>query len=110
MFTVPGYQVDQLIGYGSSAEVWSGRVAGTGEPVALKRIILHRGHSDPEEEAQQAAALVRSARTEAALLATLDHPSLIRLRQYVQTASAVVLVMDLAEGARSLSCYAAGTG
>jgi hypothetical protein len=98
VFTVPGYQVDQLIGYGSHAEVWSARTAATGEPVALKRIILHPGHTDPEEEARQAAALVRSARAEAALLAALEHPSLIRLHRYVQTPAAVVLVMELAEG------------
>ncbi|MDQ1721750.1 MAG: eukaryotic-like serine/threonine-protein kinase [Pseudonocardiales bacterium] len=92
-FTVPGYQVDQLIGYGSHAEVWSGRTAASAEPVALKRIILP-GHSDPH----RAAELIRSARTEAALLTALEHPSLIRLRQYVQTPSAVVLVMELAAG------------
>jgi hypothetical protein len=92
-FTVPGYQVDQLIGYGSHAEVWSARTAGTGEPVALKRIILP-GHGDRD----RAAELVRAARAEAALLTALAHPSLIRLRQYVQTAAAVVLVMELAEG------------
>ncbi|HEX8093679.1 serine/threonine-protein kinase, partial [Jatrophihabitans sp.] len=92
-FTVPGYQVDQLIGYGSHAEVWSGRIAGTAEPVALKRIIVPV-HGDPDRAAQ----LIRSARTEAALLTALQHPSLIRLRQYVQTPAAVVLVMELAEG------------
>ena len=92
-FTVPGYRVDQLIGYGSHAEVWSGRTGDTGEPVALKRIILPaNGDHD------RAAGLVRSARAEAALLTALQHPSLIRLRQYVQTPAAAVLVMELAEG------------
>jgi eukaryotic-like serine/threonine-protein kinase len=98
VFTVPGYQIDQLIGYGSHAEVWSARLAATAEPVALKRIILHPAGTGGDQEARQAAALVRSARTEAALLAALEHPSLIRLRQYVQTPAAVVLVMELAEG------------
>ena len=32
------------------------------------------------------------------MLAALQHPSLIRLRQYVQTPAAVVLVMELAQG------------
>ncbi len=98
MFTVPGYQIDQLIGYGSHAEVWSARQVATGEPVALKRIILHPASSDPEQAGRQAAALARSARAEAALLATLEHPTLIRLRQYLQTSTAAVLVMELAEG------------
>ncbi|HEX8305884.1 MAG TPA: serine/threonine-protein kinase [Jatrophihabitans sp.] len=92
-FSVPGYQVDQLIGYGSHAEVWSGRAAGTDEAVALKRIIVP-AHGDPD----RAAELIRSARCEAALLTALEHPSLIRLRRYVQTPAAVVLVMELAEG------------
>lgn len=98
MFTVPGYQIDQLIGYGSHAEVWSARLVATGEPVALKRIILHPASSDPEQAGRQAAALARSARAEAALLAALEHPTLIRLRQYLQTSTAAVLVMELAEG------------
>ena len=92
-FTVPGYQVDKLIGYGSHAEVWSGRDAGTHEAVALKRIIVP-AHGDPD----RAAELIASARTEAALLGVLQHPSLIRLHRYVQTPAAVVLVMELAEG------------
>jgi len=92
-FSVPGYQVDRLIGYGSHAEVWSGRVAGDAEAVALKRIILP-AHGDPDGAAE----LVRSAKAEASLLTALEHPSLIRLRQYVQTPAAVVLVMELAEG------------
>lgn len=96
-FTVPGYHVDQLIGYGSHAEVWSGRTAGaggsSGTAVALKRIILP-AHGDPD----RAAELVRSARAEAALLSALEHPSLIRLHQYVRAPAAVVLVMELAEG------------
>ena len=92
-FSVPGYRVDQLLGYGSHAEVWSGRASDTGEPVALKRIILP-AHGDPD----RAAALVRSARAEAALLTALQHPSLIQLRQYVQTPAAAVLVMELAAG------------
>lgn len=93
MFSVPGYEIDQLIGYGSNAEVWSARTAGAAEPVALKRIILP-GHADPRLSAE----LIRSARAEAALLTALEHPSLIRLRQYVQTPAAVVLVMELAGG------------
>ena len=92
-FTVPGYQVDQLLGFGSHAEVWSGRADATGEPVALKRIVLPDS-ADPDRIAE----LVRGARAEAALLAALEHPSLIRFHRYVQTPAAAVLVMELAEG------------
>jgi len=62
VFTVPGYQIDQLIGYGSHAEVWSARLAATGEPVALKRIILHPAGADPAQAGRQAAALARRTR------------------------------------------------
>jgi hypothetical protein len=92
-FTVAGYQVETLLGYGSHAEVWSGRVVATGELVALKRIVLP-ADAGPDRIAE----LVRAARTEAALLTALEHPSLIRLHQYVQTPAAAVLVMELAEG------------
>jgi serine/threonine protein kinase len=91
-FTVPGYRVGQLLGYGSHAEVWSATAAGSGEPVALKRIVLDT------VPAEQAGRIARAARIEAALLAALEHPSLIRLREFLATNTAVVLVLDLAEG------------
>lgn len=83
---VPGYVVEGLLGRGGSAEVWRGRVACSGDPVALKRIVL---------DELDALAVVRS---EAALLATLDHPNLVRLHEFVTTADAAVLVLDLAAG------------
>ena len=64
-FTVPGYLVDQLLGYGSNAEVWSARAATTAERVALKRFVLPSSLGDPRLAAQQAAGLARSARSEA---------------------------------------------
>jgi serine/threonine protein kinase len=84
--TVPGYEVGELLGYGSHGEVWSGRVAGSGQPVALKRI---------EVQSNQTA---RSARSEAALLSALSHPNLIGLREFVAIDFAVVLVLELAAG------------
>ena len=53
-FTVPGYQVDQLIGYGSHAEVWSATVASTGERVALKRIALDSAPAEASRIARSA--------------------------------------------------------
>jgi hypothetical protein len=81
-----GYVVEDLLGFGGSGEVWRGRVAQTGQPVALKRVRL-------EDSAQ-----VQAARAEAALLATLDHPHLVQLHELVPAADAVVLVLDLAAG------------
>ena len=83
---VPGYVVEDLLGFGGSSEVWRGRVAGTGEPVALKRI--------PVDDAGAA----QAARAEAALLSTLDHPNLVHLHELVPSADAIVLVLDLAAG------------
>src|SRR3954451_3595065 len=85
-FTLRGYVVEQRIGRGASGDVWRARAAGSGAPVALKRI-----WAAGEDDRQRAC-------TEAALLRTLDHPNLIRLHAVVPTADAVVLVLDLADG------------
>ena len=81
-----GYVAEELIGYGASGQVWRGRTARTGRAVALKRIDC----SNP--------AARRSAQAEAALLSTLDHPTLLRLHEVVTDGNALVLVLDLAEG------------
>ncbi|HEY3715024.1 MAG TPA: serine/threonine-protein kinase [Jatrophihabitantaceae bacterium] len=85
-WTVPGYVVEELLGYGGSGEVWRGHATATGAPVALKRL--------PVGDAAQ----VQAARAEAALLSTLDHPHLIRLHELVPVEAGVVLVLDLAGG------------
>ncbi|MDX6208807.1 MAG: Protein kinase domain, partial [Frankiales bacterium] len=68
---VPGYQVGELLGYGSYGEVWAATRSGSTQRFALKRI--------PVADA----ATARAVRTEASLLAALDHPSLIRLQEFV---------------------------
>ncbi len=83
---VPGYVVEDFLGFGASSQVWRGRVGSTGEPVALKRLTVGEG------------ARVRAAQTEAAVLMTLDHPHLVRVHEVVPTSDAVVLVLDLADG------------
>src|SRR2546427_529411 len=85
-FTVPGYEVGQLLGFGSHGQVWRGQVARVGTPVALKRITA------PDS------ATARAARAEAALLSALSHPHLIELRECVVLENAVVLVLELADG------------
>lgn len=85
-FSVPGYRVDHLLGRGSHGEVWSGRAHNSGELVALKRIVT----TDRD--------VMASAHAEAAVLAGLDHPSLLQLRDFVVTEGAVVLVLELADG------------
>jgi serine/threonine protein kinase len=85
-FVVPGYQVGELLGFGSHGEVWQGRLVGNDAPVALKRIAVHDS------------ATARAARSEAALLSALSHPHLIELREFVMLDGAVVLVLELADG------------
>ena len=83
---LPGYVIGARIGAGGSGEVWSARAAASGDPVALKRIPI----ADTDD--------LRAARAEAALLATLDHPHLVRLHETVPNADSLVLVLDLAAG------------
>jgi hypothetical protein len=81
-----GYAVEQLLGAGASSEVWQARVVSSGARVALKRIAI------------RSAEQLRRAHAEAALLAALDHPNLVRLHTLVDDGDAVVLVLDLADG------------
>ena len=83
---LPGFVLGEQLGSGNSGEVWAARIAATGEQVALKRVAL----TGPDA--------LRAARTEAALLSTLDHPHLVRVHALLPTSDAAVLVLDLADG------------
>jgi serine/threonine protein kinase len=89
-FTVPGYRIEGLLGHGGQGQVWAARSLVDGDRVALKRIPA--GSADA----------IRAARSEAALLAALDHPNLISLRGFLVVRTDVVLVLELA-GAGSLA-------
>lgn len=89
-FSVPGYRIEGLLGQGGQGQVWAARSLVDGERVALKRI--PSGNPDA----------IRAARSEAALLAALDHPNLIALRGFLVVRTDVVLVLELA-GAGSLA-------
>lgn len=85
---VPGYVLEELLGRGGSGQVWRGRPRGGGAPVAVK--VLVRG--DPDRQVR-----------EAALLAELDHPHLVRLHRVVRResrggAADIALVLDLLPG------------
>jgi hypothetical protein len=83
VWALPGYDVQSLIGYGATGEVWRARELATGDLVALKRL---REDADP--------AAVQALRREAVLLRSLDTPYVVRLRDVVDD----VLVLDLAAG------------
>jgi hypothetical protein len=82
-WTLPGYDVEALIGFGATGEVWRAREVATGETVALKRL---RDVTDP--------LALAALRREGTLLAALDTPYVVRLRAVVDD----VLVLDHAAG------------
>ncbi|MDT7549421.1 MAG: eukaryotic-like serine/threonine-protein kinase [Actinomycetota bacterium] len=87
VWALPGYDVQAMIGYGASGEVWRARELATGDAVALKRL---REDADP--------AAVAALRREASLLRSLDTPYVVRLRAVLGEGADTVLVLDLAGG------------
>jgi hypothetical protein len=87
VWALPGYDVQALIGYGATGEVWRARELATGEAVALKRL---RAGADP--------GAVASLRREASVLRSLDTPYVVRLRAVHGDGDDTVLVLDLAPG------------
>jgi hypothetical protein len=83
---VPGYEVDELIGFGGAGEVWRAHDLSTGETVALKRLHV-RGSSAAQR-----------LRREAAILAAVAGPHVIGVRAVVIDGDDAVLVLDHAGG------------
>ncbi|HET9945005.1 MAG TPA: serine/threonine-protein kinase, partial [Actinomycetes bacterium] len=87
---VAGYDVTGRLGAGSGGEVWLGRDRATGEQVALKRVRPGAGLAARDR-----------LRREAAALAGLTHPHVLRLRSVAGCLDApddLVLVLDAALG------------
>src|SRR3954454_820908 len=85
---VPGYTLQELLGRGGSGEVWRAVPRSGGAPVAVKVLVA----GDPERQTR-----------EAAPLAELDHPHLVRLHDVVHQPrrgrpARVALVLDLLPG------------
>ncbi len=97
-WTVPGYVAEELLGFGSSGEVWRARGAVTGEVVALKR--LRAGREPAEHE---------RLRREAAVLAAFEHPHVVRLDGVLWNSGGPVLVLEYAAGG-SLAGFIARRG
>ncbi len=87
VWAVPGYDVQSLLGYGSTAEVWRAVELATGDPVALKRL---KPGADPDA--------IGALRREAHVLSRLDTPYVVRLRAILGDSVDTVLVLDLAAG------------
>jgi len=82
-FGVPGFEVLELLGFGGTGEVWLAKEGASGDTVALKRL---RPGSAPDAWERL--------RHEAALLGSLRHPHLVRLRAVVELPDDFVLVLD----------------
>lgn len=87
VWALPGYDVQALIGYGATGEVWRARELATGTMVALKWL-----------RAGANLAAVDALRREASVLRTLDTPYVVRLREVLGEGADTVLVLDLAVG------------
>ena len=81
---VPGYTVERSLDQGGDAAVWAGRRHITWERVALK--VLHPRFPGAAE----------AARREAARLAAVDHPHVLRIVELVE-ASALRLLTNLVD-------------
>lgn len=89
---VGDYRVEQLLGFGGSAEVWQARHRRTGEAVALKWV-----RRRPPGETPDVGDHPRQLR-EARLLAAVTHPHLVSLREVISDHADPVLVLDLLPG------------
>lgn len=83
------YRLTREVAYGATGIVWRAVDMRSGEPVAVK--MLRPGAASRPE-------LVAAFAAETDLLAGLDHPCLVRLREVLGQAWARVLVMDPIEG------------
>lgn len=85
-FSVVGYDIGELLGFGAFGEVWAARDLTSGCPVALRRVRV----TDVGRRAQVHAA--------AAVLTGVTHPHLVRQHGVVATDDSVVLVLDHVTG------------
>ncbi|MGH3489677.1 MAG: serine/threonine protein kinase, partial [Actinopolymorphaceae bacterium] len=85
-FQVEGYDIEGLLGAGPAGEVWLARDVSSGAQVALKRV--HPRNSAAHDEARRIVSVLDSP----------AHPHLLRVRELLPVAEALVFVCDYAEG------------
>lgn len=88
-WSLAGYDVEELLGYGSAGELWRARESRTGAAVALKRL---RTGTDPAARDR--------IRRDAARLAAFRHPNVVALHSVVGASDGVVLILEHVAGCR----------
>jgi serine/threonine protein kinase len=85
--TIGGYRVLSVIGHGSTGTVYRAEVPASGELVALKRITVHTENEQRAELHNEAKALV-----------AINHPSVLRLIEVIDTPDHLALVTEYLDG------------
>jgi hypothetical protein len=88
-WSVPGYTEVKMLGSGGFGEVVLARHDGSGTLVAIK-FLRFELLADPE--------FAELFRGEAAVLASLDDPNVVRLYEYVESPAGAAIVMELVDG------------
>jgi eukaryotic-like serine/threonine-protein kinase len=88
-WAVPGYTEVKALGSGGFGDVVLARHDASGTAVAIKYL---------RRELLADAKFTESFRAEAAVLASLDDPNVVRLHEYVESPSGAAIVMELVDG------------
>lgn len=83
------YALETEIAAGAAGTVWRARDTRTGQLVAVK-VLRHDAAADAD--------VVKAFRDEAGVLSEVDHPGVVRPRDFVAADGQLALVMDLVEG------------
>ncbi|MDA1260897.1 MAG: serine/threonine-protein kinase [Planctomycetota bacterium] len=87
---LPGYEVRAVLGSGGMGTVYHAQHLKLDRPVAIK-VLRPEGTDNPE--------LSERFEREARVLASLDHPNIVRLHDFGQVAGLFYIVMEFVEGA-----------
>ena len=83
------YNIISKIGDGGMSSVYLGEDPRTKQKVAIKELLPHLAHSED---------LRNRFRREAQIMATLDHPNIVKLLRYEETETSFFLIMEFLEG------------
>jgi serine/threonine protein kinase len=89
-WAVPGYTEVRVLGAGGFGEVVMARHDASGQLVAIKYLHRDRLAEDP--------VFAQMFRAEAAVLASLDDPHVVRLYDYLESPAGAAIVMELVDG------------